>query len=307
MTKRIIFTIFLVIIGFSTFFIGVLSFRSSNTEVPHEEEVIPCEKCEDTGTVPVKKQRNPLSSLLFPDSSNERGTQKALSDKSAEVLNVWATLKIISGVINVLQSAQVGGSFFVEASINPLQFLAPLDNILNRISDILLWAFGAIIFEKLLLTISGYVVFIIIIPICAIVSIIVLWTCKERFKVGRVVIVSGLICLVITLAVPLSFKVSAFLENRILSNNVGNIMASIQEKNVIAENMENEVTGLVRVGRSIMGYMANVKNLGNAFIEDMINYITMFIFINILIPILTILGLFFFTRYLVKLILKTEP
>jgi len=304
MAKRIIFTIVLVIIGFGSIFFGSVLFK---TEKPKEQDS-KIEKKEEKET-PEKKRKPPIVSFLIPDveaedDENSSSIQKTLTEKSKQILGVWATLKVINGVINVLQSAQVGGNFFVEATVNPLEFLAPIDNILDKISNLLLWALGAILFEKILLAISGYIVFLVVIPICAIVSIITLWTYKEKNKVHKVVIVSILISLVIPFAIPISFQVSTIMEKKIITNSVKNVVSSINDKNKTAESMEKEITGLRRIGKSITGYMTNAKNLGNALIEDMINYLIIFIFTSIVIPILTIMGLYFLTKYFAKLILR---
>ena len=301
MTKKIIFTAVLIVICCGSFFIGVYTFGAVDSSKDTDATPV---AVEDAENVPVVRQKGPILSLLFPDIDKERGIQKALTEKSREVLGVWATLKILNGVINVLQSAQVGGSFFVEASINPLEFLAPISSVMDDLSSVLLWALGAIIFEKVLLSISGYIVFLVVIPICAIISIITLWTYVDRSRIHRVLIVSVIICLLIPLAIPISFQASTLMETKILTNNVSTLVASIQEKNKTAESMEKDVTGLARVGRSITNYMVRVKDLGNALIEDMINYVILFFFTNVFIPIFTILGLYYLARYFIKLILS---
>jgi len=309
MLKKIIFTVVIVLIAAGSFLFGIFTFGSSpdtgniavtasGTEAGEDNQLT-----EEIDNFTDIKQRGPVVSFLLPDVNAEVGIQKDLTKKSREVLGVWATLKVINGVINILQSAQIGGSFFVEASINPLEFLSPVDNVLDKLSDMLLWAFAAILFEKILLAISGYIVFLIVIPVCAIITVITLWTYKEKQKVHRVIIVSLIISLIIPLAIPVSFQLSSLMENKLLTNNVERVLASINEKGETAGEMENEVTGLRRVGNSIMAFMNTAKDLGNALIEDMINYFIIFIFTNIVIPIITILGLFLLTKYLAKLIL----
>jgi len=309
MTKKIIFTVVLVLIAAGSFLFGIMTFGSSPdkdsiiVKTPDTESAEDTQLTEEIDNLTEIKQRGPIVSFLLPDINAEVGIQKELTKKSREVLGVWATLKAINGVINILQSAQVGGSFFVEASINPLEFLSPVDNVLDKLSDMLLWAFAAIMFEKILLAISGYLVFLIVIPVCALITIITLWTYREKQKVHRVIIVSVIISLIIPLAIPVSFQLSSLMENKLLTNNVERVLASINEKGESAGDMETEVTGLRRVGNSIMAFMNTAKDLGNALIEDMINYFIIFIFTNIVIPIITILGLFFLTKYLAKLIL----
>jgi len=273
MKKRIIFTIILLIIGFGSFYIGF-------------------------------KPYEPVVTLYNNDEETETGIQTKLTEKSLQVTKVWLTLKVVNGVVNVLQSAQIGGSFFVEATVNPLEFLAPIDNTMDRISNLLLWALGAILLEKILLSISGYIIFLIVIPACAFVSILTLWLCKEKSKLHRILIASILICLVVPFAIPVSFQVSTFIEGKFLTNNVEKIIGSIENNGNTAESMEKEISGLKKIGTSIIKYMTNVKNLGNALINDMINYLIIFILTNIIIPILTVFGLYGITRYFTKMILE---
>jgi len=334
MNKKIIFTVVLVIIGFFSLAFGAVSFglidlpqkidsktkeeiQAKEKEAQAKEKKLLAKEKEEQAKIkealakekekifkgkPIKP-KGPMAAWLISDTEKEKGIQQALSEKSKQVAGVWATLKIINGVINVLQSVQIGGSAIIEASVNPMEFLAPLDNVLDRISSLFLWAFGAILFEKILLAISGYVVFLIVIPICVIICIITIWTSKDKSKIGRVVIVSVLVSLIVLFAIPLSFYLSSFIENKVLTDNVNTVLASITAKGNAAAKMEKELTGLRKIGSSITNYLTNARNVGSALIEDMINYFIIFIFTNVVIPILTILGLYFLAKYSAGLIL----
>jgi len=305
MAKRIIFTIVLIIICSGSIFYGLYSSRLPGDKVSQNQEVKPPAKSNEADVVPKERLKGPVTSFLFPDLETERGAQKALSEKSSEVLLAWNTAKIISGVIKVLQSAQIRSNLFAESSVNPVSFLTPLDNILDRVSKLLFRAYGVVSFEKLLLAVFGYIVFLVVIPICAIITIITFWTSKERSKIKRVIIVSVLVSLIVPFAIPVSIQASMFMEKKILSNNVTSLQTSIQEKNKIAVGMERDVSGFSRAGRSITTYMTNVKNLANAFSQDIINYLMIFLLINIIVPIFTLLGLFLLARYFARLILRT--
>jgi hypothetical protein len=304
MAKKVVFTVVLVIIGFSSFAFGAVSFGL--IDLPQKRDSQNKEEVQDIKGEQAGKPKGPLAAWLISDSETEKGIQQTLTEKSKQVAGVWATLKIVNGVINVLQSVQIGGSAVVEASVNPMEFLAPIDNVLDRISNMLLWAFGAILFEKILLAASGYVVFLIIIPVCAIISIITIWTSKDKSKTGRVVIVSVLISLIVMFAIPVSFYLSSFIEKTILTNNVNAVLSSITEKGDTAAKMEKELTGIRKIASSVTNYLTNAKNIGGALVEDMINYFIIFVFTNIVIPIFTILGLYFLARYSAKMILKKE-
>jgi hypothetical protein len=269
-----------------------------------EKEKSNKEKSNKEKQIKLGKPIGPMAAWLISDSDKEKGIQHKLTEKSKQVAGVWATLKAVNGVINVLQSIQLGGSVIVEASVSPMEFLSPIDNILDRISDLLLLAFSAIVFEKILLAISGYIVFLIIIPVCAIISIVSIWTSNDKSKISKVVIVSVLINLIVMFAIPVSFYLSSFIEKTVLNNNMNKVLSSIDAKGNTAAKMEKELTGLRKIGTSVSTYLTNAKNLSSAVIEDMINYFIIFIFTSIIIPILTIFGLYFLAKYCAKLILR---
>jgi len=246
----------------------------------------------------------PNAPLHNQDKEAEAGIQRALTEKSMQVLRVWAALKVINGVINVLQSAEIGGSFFVEASVNPLEFLAPLDNTLDKISNILLWALGALVLEKLILAISGYIVFMILIPVCILIFIVSIWIYKDKTKIHKAAAAALLISIVVPFAIPLSFKLSTVIEDKLLNKNVETIVSSIDEKGKSAEKMENEISGLKKAGVSILKFFSDVKNLGNAIISDFVNYVIIFILTSVLIPIVTVFGFYGITKYFVKIIME---
>jgi len=289
MKGKIIFTIILVVIGAASVFLGVVIFGHSDS--PQKQEA-----AEETEGA----KKESIFAFLNMDMEREKGIQKALTEKSKQILGVWAALKVINGVINVLQSAEVGVAV---ASVNPLEFLAPVDNILDKVSNMLLWALGAIVFEKIILALSGYLVFTFLIPACALVSIITVWTYKDRARMHKIVVIALMICLIVPFAVPLSFKVSTFVEKKFLTNKVNNLVSSLNEKEESADGMIGVVTARSS-GRSAVNYMTNAKNLGEAMIEDMINYFIIFVITGIFIPILTIFGIYKITKYSAKMILE---
>ncbi|WP_461247155.1 hypothetical protein [Treponema sp. R6D11] len=273
-------------------------------EQEKKKELQAKQKAEKEKQIKLGKPTGPLASWLVAESDKEGGIQKALTDKSKQVSGVWATLKLVNGVVNVLQSIQVGGSVIVEASVNPMEELSPIDNVLDKISNMFLLAFSIIIFEKILLAISGYIVFLIIIPVCAIIAIVSIWTSNDKSKIVKVVIVSVIISLIVMFAVPISFYLSTFFEKTVLSYNMNKVLSSIEAKGNTAAKMEKDLTSLKKIGSAMPSYLNNAKNLSNAVVEDMVHYFIIFIFTSIIVPLLAVIGLFFLARYCSKMILN---
>jgi hypothetical protein len=293
MKKLIINIIVLILVAAGSFFLGGMTFRF--IDAPKGENVLLDEEIHDAEIeeLPAAGQRGKLASFFFPATDSEKGIQFALTNKYEEILNVWAVLKTSNGVINVIQAAHVGSS----------EFLSPIDNTMNRISNLLLWGSIVIKFEKLLLFVSSYIILIIIIPVFIVISVVRILTNNDKRKKIRLIINSFLICLVMFFAMPVSLQLSMFAEEAILSDNVNNLITSIEEKGETAQVMENEITTLRRQGRSVIGHLGNAGSLGNSLIEDIIYYFIIFIFSYIVIPVFAILGFIFLTRYFTKKIL----
>ncbi|MCL2758748.1 MAG: hypothetical protein FWD22_00840 [Treponema sp.] len=301
-SKYLIFTILLIVIGCGSLFFGLISCQSVNTQTAQDAKD-PL-SAQSGAQALLSRPRGPVSSFLVPEAVSEKGIQGALSGKSRQILDIWAVLKTMNGVINVLQSAQVRGNFFIESSVNPMEFLAPVDSVLNKVSDMLLWAYSAVTFEKILLSTFGLLAFILLIPLCILIAIVTLWTCKDKAKIHKIVIVTLLISFVIPLAIPASIHASSFLGDKIFAKNVNTLVASIEEKGKIAKTMEDDILRTRRTGNSIINFMPRARDLGNDIIGDVINYFIIFLFINIIIPILVMVIIFFLVRFTARIILN---
>jgi len=307
-SNYLIFTILFILIGAGSLTFGLMSCQSVNsaktvTASDNNENKGSQENKDKTEAVASPRPRGQVASFLIPETQSDKGVQKSLNQRSHQILDIWAAVKAMSGVINVLQSAQVKGNYFIEASVNPLEFLAPIDNIFKKISGMFFGAYSVIIFQKMLLSLSAFLIFILIIPICALVTIVILWTYKDRTKTLKIVIASVLITLIIIFAIPFSIDTSSLLGNKILAKNINTLVATIEENGKTAIAMEEDIVRSRKTGNSIINYMGRVKTLSETIIENAINYYIIFLFIFVVIPILTILVIFFLTRYVVRLIL----
>jgi predicted PurR-regulated permease PerM len=130
-----------------------------------------------------------------------------------------------------------------------------------------------------------------------------MWVKKESARIRSIIPLFVLIAFSVSIAVPLSFQIAATVENKLLTNRVNTVLSGISEKGKSAESMENEVSGIKKIGKSIVSFLSTAKDLGNALAEDLINYIIIFFVTNILIPIVTIYALLSVTKYCAKLML----
>jgi hypothetical protein len=131
-----------------------------------------------------------------------------------------------------------------------------------------------------------------------------MWTNKNDRKLHKIVISSVLICLVLSVAVPVCLKLSTITDEKVLSKNVTNVISSMEETEEKAGTFNSELKRFRRTEASINGYLSTSNDLSKTVIMDSINYLQLFFMINILIPVLIIIILYKVTRFIIKLIMK---
>jgi len=249
---------------------------------------------EESGDLPLIVQKGMIASFFLPDIDTDRGIQKSLTQKLAEISNVWDVIKTSSSIINFIQSAHPESR----------DSLIPINNTMEKMSGSLFWIYSAIGFIKYLLLISSRIILIIVIPVFIIISVISILTNKGRIKTYKLIIKTILVTLIILFTIPVSLQLSIFAEKAILSDNINNLVTSIEEKGEIALEMENEIADTRRQNSPVISYMENTKELSNALIQDIMNYRIIFIFTYIIFPVLIIFGIIILTRFFVKNILS---
>jgi len=241
------------------------------------------------------------SSFQFNDSKDAGRLQKQLTRKITQVAGVWVSVKIASGVISILQEIQVEGSIPVvgglAVAVEPLGWTEVIDNTLDHISNVCLWAMGALAVQKVLLAVSVWLSLKIIIPVCAVLILIAVWSKKnagklKRITVGMIIISSG-----ICFAIPLSLELSNMVETSILSGQIEKTVNEINGETKEIEKNGNDVDNvdvLKQVFGGIAKFFSKIKNYFDSLIEKVVDYLILFIVTNILIPIGTLFGLKYF-------------
>jgi len=324
--KYTIFTILFILIGSGSLFFGLTSCQSVNKEevqAVKDKDSTDSKKSADNkknadtkkgadtkkkATAAAASTPKKVVSFLASEVDYEKAVRESLERKSHQILDVWGVVKTMSGVIDVLQSAQVKSKYFSEASaINPVEFLAPIDSILGKISGIFLAAYSVVVFQKMLLSLPIFLVLILIIPIGALITIIILWTYKDKTKLYKIAIASVLSTLLIPFAIQLSINTSSLVGNKIMAKNINTLVTTITEENgKAASAMEHDIIRSGKTGHSIVKYMDSVKTLSETIIENVMDYIIIFLFIYVVIPILILVLILFLAKYGVKLVLGKQ-
>jgi hypothetical protein len=277
----LIFTILFLLIGSGSLFFGLVSCQSVNNAKQQEAKDNKGGKGGAINAL-LSAPRGKTASLLIPEVDSNKGVQKELKEKSLQIHNVLDTLMTMNGTVNLLQS----------------EALAPVDFVLKRLTGTLLWVYSALAFQRVLLSFSAFLIFIFVIPVCALVTIIILWTHKNKAKLYKIVIASVLISVVVTFAIPISINASNFMCNKILAKKINTLTASLESSGKKALALEKEILKSKK-----NNYMTSVNNLSNVIIEATIDYNVICLFVFVFVPILVLIFIFFLTRYVVRLIL----
>lgn len=246
----------------------------------------------------------------FNSSEDTGRLQAQLTARIRETLSIWAIIKGVSAIISTLESVQIeaGVSFGAQAtaSINPVGGLAVIDNTLDQVSNILLWAIGALSALKILLAISIWISLKIFVPVCGILIIAVLWNKNYSGRLIKIVAGIAVICLGICFAVPLALEMSNVVKTSILA---GQIYRTTNEITSLSSHIEKEgeeinkpsFLNMIRRGiSSVANFFQGIKQYIDKLIENIIDYIMIFIVINILIPVAALFGL----KVLIAAVLK---
>lgn len=263
------------------------------TKTKTETEDKPAAKTQDETKEEPKAEKN--------NAGNRKSIHESLDEKTEQLMKVWGILKSVNGTVNVLFTTDVKA---VYPLANPLEVLSPVNNTLNKISNLFRWALSSLIFEKMLLIIYVTIVFLVLIPVCAVISIIQVFIYKDKKALHKVVISSVLICLAVSIAVPASLKLSVLLDEKALSKNVNGIISSMEEIEKKAEHLNGELRRFRRTEASINSYLSDCEELSDALVRDSTSYLVIFLMVNLLIPLSIMVTLYKVTRFSVKKIMK---
>jgi len=277
-SNKLIFTIVFAVIACASLLFGLISCQSVNgAKKTNSKNKV--ENALFSGT------RGSAASLLIPEVDGNKGVQKALKQRALQVHNVLDSIMIMNGVINLLQSAS----------------LEPVDFALKQVSKTLLGVYSALSFQRVLVSFSAFLIFIIIIPICALITIIILWRRKDKTKLHRIVIASALISAVITFAIPISVATSSFMCNKILAKKINSLTATLESNGKKAKALGNEILNAKKGANN--NFVTRANTLSGVMLEAALDYNIICLFTFIFVPILVLIFIFFLTRYAVRLIL----
>jgi hypothetical protein len=287
------------------------------------------------------KYRNPLISLAWaagviisifllprligldsPDGGIYAGFQQDLNARLSSAIKIFALTKVIAGTLSFLQNLQIDLSVVVAGlSVTPLSVLEPISYTLNIVSNLFLFAIGAIILEKVLVTAGSLLALKLLFPLTFALAGISIWiTGTWKVHLRKASVYMGLISFVVWLSIPLSIGFANLLDRYFLAEMNEAAAKNLEERTekiTLAEKnladpetiISPENTGgwfnnaidrinIKRIRNKITAAAAGVAESAKSAVEDMMRLFTSFIVTTVLVPIVTILILWFFLKKL---------
>ena len=187
-----------------------------------------------------------LPNLLGSDPADDSGYfAEHLQVQQIRMASAFVVAKTINAAISILQGIDIGFSFGVEFNMSPFEILDPANDIIENISNVFLLALGAITLEKVLLSISSYISFKILLPISSLlmlISISIKNSYSEKIKQTSINIFA--LSLTLALFLPISIQTSVFLENTILGKTISTSQTALMESGKAAEMIGGEIAQL---------------------------------------------------------------
>lgn len=243
------------------------------------------------------------------------------------LVSIFAISPVVSknefhkGTIEVLNSKEMRVTGITAAAVAASTGLAaipgdattPIANEILQLSSKLAVIIGAIFLEKILLTLTGYLTFTILIPISCALFMIYLFIKNDIFK--RLAIKLAAFGLIIFIIVPLSVKVSSIIENN--NDFKVKIDTTVQEANNIQTEESNDnsseessgwsaITSKVKEGVSNIGNTANkALEKGKELLTNFIDAIAVLIITSCVIPIVVLLSFVWIVKIIFNITIPT--
>lgn len=195
-----------------------------------------------------------LSCLLFQAQTqsplaNEGFFSGYLAEQQVSAAKAFTVAKGLNATISLLQSVDVGFSLGASFTVSPAEVLDPANDIVENISDWLLIASGAILLERLLLSVNPFIVFTLLLPLSLTLLALSFWMptkLRLRFsQLGRHGITLGFAILIL---IPASVCTSKLLEQSLLKSTIETNQLALQTQSKAVDEISNEILHLSENG-----------------------------------------------------------
>lgn len=188
--------------------------------------------------------------------------------------------------VTVMELTAASAAASVAISAVPGDATTPIANQVSELSSYLLLVTGVILLEKILLTLTGYLAFKLLIPLaCALV--IVSLVCSRAF-LRQLALKLAVFGLVLWLLIPASLQVSSLVEDTF------DVQQTVEQAAQAADNMEESEEAdedggwLSQIGDAVSGAVSGVVEDAENALSRFVDAIAMLVIVNCVIPLLVL-------------------
>lgn len=265
-----------------------------------------------------------VNQLNFIDTASSEYTASGLK----RTLLTYAVARGLNGVISVAQGTEVAiEPAGIGLTFTPGQILAPVNDLIERFSWVVLVSGTSLGVQQVLLSISAWWWFKLAVSVSLAAAILSIWLCGTRInRVGSFIIRLSLVLLVVRLCVPLiSFANEViyrnFLEPRYTASSeqlrqtsftLNKLNQDAQNQVTQAEESDSLIDNAKRLYRSaadrvnIQARMDALKQAAENISEHSINLIVIFVTQTILLPLLFLWLFLQLIRWIVNIEIRTD-
>ena len=199
--------------------------------------------------------------------------------------------------VTVMELTAATAAASVAVSAVPGDATTPIANQISELSSYLLLVVGAIMLEKVLLTLTGYLAFTYLIPAACILGAVSLFL--PRVGLQRLALKLALFGLAICLVIPVSLRVSGLVEETFAVQQT--VEEAAQAADTIQEEAGEETEGgwLSQIGDALTSGVASLIQKAEDTISSFVDAIAALLIVNCVIPLLIL----WFFLWLMKAIL----
>ncbi len=210
--------------------------------------------------------------VLNLSSLSDRLASNYIDDALATSATVYVAARGLNATISVIQDIEISAGI---ASVSPGEFLDPLNDLIERFSTVILFATASLGIQKIMLTISGWIVLqLIIVTVIMLLIVYLYFRCKFSFiSTGNIGIVYKVLIflLVLRFSVPFMAIANGVVEAIFLKDDVNEHIQQLQQ-------VEKSTKKLSRYKNNHDNHSTNRKEQSDTYqtsktgiIDDLIN------------------------------------
>lgn len=189
--------------------------------------------------------------------------------------------------VTVLELTAASAATSVVVSAVPGDATTPIANQIAQLSSYLLLVTGAILLEKILLTLTGHLAFSFLIPAACALWIVSLYI-PRRTTLRQLALKLAVFGLVLWLMIPASLRVGSLVEEAFDVQQTVELAAEIPDSAPDSEEAESEGGWLSQIGEAVTGAVTGAVDWAEDALSRFVDAVAALVIVNCVIPLLVL-------------------